>query len=468
MHILEKRHAHLSKKAFHLVFLAFRLVDQNTKQPANQRIRDQHDVRTGRIGTGFCNSSTPLCRLLSCAFVFIPLPGLENACPMLALKKLTASALVISLALYTSLALGQGHAFELGAYTGQMLNIHSAQPSTGMHKALVLSWTHRSYSYWYKAWHEPETGIAISYHDFGNSDVLGEGIGLQYQLGLKNRFKTHWRYFGRVKMGALYHTTKYHPTENPTNTVNGSDFSFLMTLSGGLEFKPSVRSRILMEGSLWHTSNGHTALPNVGANIAMLSVSYRCYLRDEGYLNVPKPVDSNQVRPWKPMARIAFGINEGGAAAEQGDGQSHDKYLLAFGFQNRYKPAFRLMVSMEAYYDKASRLFADSEGLSTESKEFLRSSAVLLMLGHEFIYNHFGVIFQGGVNVYNPTLGDHLKTHDANSSAQGLKRHVPGRFAVRYYFLNLWKHMQSPFLQMGVKSNFVKADFLEFGAGFTL
>lgn len=363
----------------------------------------------------------------------------------------------------------QSHAFELGSYLGHTINAYGTLPMRRPHQAVALTWTNRHYSYWYKAWHEPEVGLTVSYHDFGNPDVLGEGIGVQYQLGLKNRFKPKWRYFGRIRLGGIFHTKKYHPTKNPENIVTGSNIAFLTTASGGLEYKPSTRSRLLLEASFWHSSNAQIKLPNAGMTSLMVSLAYRYYLQEEAYLNVPKPVDTNQRVDWKPMAYFAYGLNQNGYATETSDRDQYDKYLLGFGFQKRYKPAFRLMLSVEAYYDEAYRKIVDDEQLVAEGEnEFLQSSAVMVMLGHEFIYNHFGLIFQGGVNVYNPTRDDQLNKHQPWADVNGVKRLFPGRFAVRYYFFNLWNHFKSPFLQLGVKSNFIQADFLEFGTGFTL
>ena len=364
--------------------------------------------------------------------------------------------------------LAQSHAFELGTHTGRMLDIFPNFPSHTRHNMLSLSWSTRHYSYWYKAWHEPETGITLTYHDLGNPSVLGYGIGLQYQMLLKRRFRPRWRYFGRARLGGIYNTKHYDYIDNPANIVTGSRFSFLVSLGGGLEFKPSTRSRIILEGSMWHSSNGHTNLPNVGMNTPMLSLAYRYYLKEEVYMNVPKPVDSCQVRPWYPVMNIAIGTNENGSTTRPTNGEKYQKYLVGFGFQKRYKPAFRLSLTLEAYYDEAYRFFVESEELSPDRNAFLQSSAVMILLGHEFIYNHFSIIFQGGINVYNPTL-DYLIRNDRDPSTISLvKRYVPGRFAVRYYLKNLWQFMGSPFAQLGVKSNLGQADYLEFGLGFTL
>jgi hypothetical protein len=101
----------------------------------------------------------------------------------------------------------------------------------------------------------------------------------------------------------------------------------------------------------------------------------------------------------------------------------------------------------------------------SDGNGILESSAVMLMVGHEFIYGRFGWIVNAGVNLYNPTLDRIINEVEQRSFSSVSKRYVPGRFAVRYYFNLPENSMAGTFIQLGVKSNLGQADFMEIGVG---
>lgn len=381
--------------------------------------------------------------------------------------RITSLLLLFVIQIDTSSTLfAQNHAFEVGTYAGAMFGKAAGFPSQGPHTAIALNWTNRHHSYWYKAWHEPETGLTFTFHDFGNPEVLGYGYGLQYHMLMKGRYRKNFRYFGRARIGGIYHTRKYDENVNPGNVMTGSHLAYISSLGGGMEVVVSQRSRLIGEFSLWHSSNAGYSLPNTGFNTAMLSMAYRYYLKEEAYLGVPKPVDTCQLRKWQVVSQFAYGLGQNHSTSLKNPEELYNKFRLSFGFQRRYKPAFRAMLSVDAIWDEAYE--AVKEEVNQDEDAQLSPYAVSLMLGHEFIYNHFGLIFQGGLNLFNPTHQYIFDAQDDLNLNEQLQRNIPGRLSVRYYFWNLWRYVRSPFAQIGIKSNFTRADYLEFGVGFTL
>lgn len=384
------------------------------------------------------------------------------------LVRLSVFILAATLLSFQSI-LAQYQRFESELGAGQMLPIYPHFPETDHHRSLAFSWMMSKPSPWNDRWHNPETGVLISYHDFGNDSILGTGLGLQYQMKLKQRLEKHFYLTQFFRFGGIYSNKAYHYIENTANIVSGSHYSFLIFAGLGFEFKVSDHFGFSLGGGMWHSSNGHTALPNVGVNtpMALFSASYtypkRMQKRNHSYL----PIDS-LMQGLRPSFMFAIGTNENGSTIRPTNGEQYRKYLMAIGLQKRYRSIFRTSLSIEAYYDEAYRFWVESEELDSDEGSFLHASTLMLLFGHEFIYQRFGFILQGGLNIYNPTLDFLIRSNNSSGTVDWIKRYVPGRVAMRYYFLHPWKHQKSPFVQVAIKSNLGQADYLEFGLGINL
>jgi len=357
----------------------------------------------------------------------------------------------------------QVRSIEAGALAGNMLDIYPNMPdhNTQVGGFASLRWGDKSsYRSFYGA---PESGIQLSYHNLGNNAVLGYAIGAQYQVTFDQYHTKRLRTFQRFNVGGIYVTKPYDFIDNPDNNVFGSPLSALLSISAGVKYK-FRNNALALQASYWHSSNAHTALPNIGMNVPMIMLSLEKFFYIED-INSIEDQESFKLNPrFGLMIYGALGMNEAGGTVRPTNGSTYNKNLFALGGTYRFRTIHRVSLSVEGYYDEAYRLWNETMEWS-DGNGILESSAVMLMVGHEFIYGRFGWIVNAGVNLYNPTLDKIINEVEQRSFSSVSKRYVPGRFALRYYFNLPENSLAGTFIQLGVKSNLGQADFMEIGVG---
>lgn len=141
---------------------------------------------------------------------------------------------------------------------------------------------------WHKAYRYPFVGVTAFYYDYGNPDVLGQSMGilpyLNFHLVRKKTFGVNFR----VGMGLSYTTEKFHSKNNYKNIAIGSHYN------ATIDFMLSVRkswNRYTLTGGIefMHHSNGATFLPNLGINAPTLNIGIGYQLsKEENTLSEPK------------------------------------------------------------------------------------------------------------------------------------------------------------------------------------
>jgi hypothetical protein len=359
---------------------------------------------------------------------------------------------------------GQWSAMEVGAMAGNMLNIYPNMPAHATQRAGFAAFRFGGRSPYRELYRYPEHGFIASFHDFGNTQQLGYGYGLQYQVSFNQYLSKRIRTFERLNIGGIYVTRPYHFIDNPGNNVFGTPFTALISASAGVRYK-TARHAIALQASYWHSSNAHTALPNVGMNtpMLMLSIERFFYIEDVYVIDTThKPMQLPS--QWGMALRYGWGRNEAGGTVRPTNGGKYAKHLGSIAISRRYSTIHRATLSLEAYYDEAYALWNETMQWSRDRRT-LGASVLMCMLGHEFIYGRFGLITQVGINIHNPTLDRLIGEVERPNAANILKRYIPGRFAMRYYLSKDEEAWNSPFIQIAVKSNMGQADFMEVGFG---
>jgi hypothetical protein len=371
--------------------------------------------------------------------------------------------IVLLLLLHTGQSQSIWSGIEIGGLAGNMLDIYPSMPPHSIHRGAFMSLRWGGKSAYRELYNNVESGIQASFHDLGNPSVLGYGIGLQYQATFNQYITRRIRSFQRFNVGGIYVTEPYDYLNNTANNVFSSDVSALLSVSAGLRYK-FRQNAIALQASYWHSSNAHTVLPNVGMNVPMLMLSLeKFFYKEDIYVLEEK-------EPFKIDNRIGLllygvlGFNEAGGTVRPTNGNTYRKQLASIGATYRFRTIHRVSLSLEGYHDDAYALWNNAMEW-TESKDYFASTALMLMMGHEFIFGHFGWIINGGVNLYNPTLDRIINEVEQRNFSSISKRYVPGRFAVRYYFNKSENNLGAAFVQLGVKSNLGQADFMEIGIG---
>lgn len=134
-----------------------------------------------------------------------------------------------------------------------------------------------------KQWHHdylfPKGGISFYYSDWGNREVLGSGFGLHGFITLPFIKKKGWSFSSRLGAGIGYATKVFDQVKNPKNNALGTHLNSLVFIGAEIE-KQFKQSSISLGADMTHFSNGAVKVPNLGINIAYVSIAFTYYFKE--------------------------------------------------------------------------------------------------------------------------------------------------------------------------------------------
>ena len=149
---------------------------------------------------------------------------------------------------------------------------------------------------WERGFRFPDRGLHLAIIDLGSRKLLGTGIAVYPFVDFPLFFGNDWSCRLRYGMGLGYVQHTFDPEENYKNTALSSH------LNGTIHFDLHVNKCIGQRGAfdagigITHYSNGATALPNLGINLAAAHIGYRRYFGERRALH-KETHDQRQLRP---------------------------------------------------------------------------------------------------------------------------------------------------------------------------
>ena len=353
----------------------------------------------------------------------------------------------------------------IGGYIGKVLEIYSDFPKSSYSYGIDAAWTRQgdTNNIWESLYNYPETGIVLTYTNFGNSDTLGSSIGLVYRFQLMQILGKRWSITEGMDMGFAYYNKPFHNVENPGNIAVGGSFSALIRFNFSVRYAVANTWQLYTGFTFHHASNGHTGLPNVGINIPMLNFGVVYYLKkNPSFYKVQKQEFRYNKRLQFNM-RVALGINRFGSEVGPSNGPYYPIYLASFYADKRVSGINNIQFGIDTYYNSGYRQYLESQQPNELEANFVNSSVISIWIGNELLIGRMGIILQVGYYLHNPFLKYFIKQDE---TADQLKAYIPGRFGVQYYLKDHFHGARSnAFIGVYVKSNMGQADFLEFSLG---
>ncbi len=118
----------------------------------------------------------------------------------------------------------------------------------------------------------PRMGLSLSYFNYANPRVLGNGYTLAYYVEPFMSYRRRLNFSFRAGGGLAYLDTPYHPVNNPTNLFYSAPLSFLLQVNLGLNYRLSPHLNLRAAGYYSHISNGGMREPNKGINFPTASL----------------------------------------------------------------------------------------------------------------------------------------------------------------------------------------------------
>ncbi len=245
-----------------------------------------------------------------------------------------------------------------------------------------------------KAWESchcyPKTGIATSFWDYDNREVLGYGITSMFYIepvfGARNAIS----FSIRAAFGLSYQTKPYHPENNPDNLSYSTFIAFPLQLGGSVHFR--IKPKWYLDVTLVynHFSNGGIKEPNKGINWPTAAIGVGHYLKRPEFKD---RVKNNWRELQKPESR--FDVTFFMAFKEP----VSKLYMFSPGIELKYSRQVSRINALTGGTEIIADNFAsyDMELAGIDESHIKWSFAV----GNEFILGKFLFSQQIGVYVYN-------------------------------------------------------------------
>ncbi len=239
----------------------------------------------------------------------------------------------------------------------------------------------------------PEAGLGLYYLNYNNQQIYGEVFGIVPHLRVRVITKENFSWSLRVGMGLAYVTNPYQrvPKQNLENETIGGYINNLSPLQTDLRYRINNHLEVQAGAHLIHVSNASFRRPNFGINIWGIQAGLRYF-----------PVSNNPQRIHRTLPklknRILFYAKGSIAFAEKDmpDGGLNRIYNAGIFATKRYAGKNKIILGADYTYNTAvyANLKYNEERPGEENKYSSQSS---IFAGHEFEFNRFGIVMQGGV-----------------------------------------------------------------------
>ncbi|MEP7171738.1 MAG: acyloxyacyl hydrolase, partial [Bacteroidota bacterium] len=319
---------------------------------------------------------------------------------------------------------------------------------------------------WHKNYNYATLGFHFIYGSIGNKNVLGNVAAFIPEMIFPHRISDKLKFSESAGIGISYFNKPYNQVSNPENIVIGSHITFCAMAAIILEYKLNEKFSVLFRPCIYHSSNSHTALPNVGMNIPVVGLGVK-YFPHQMPSAVKNDTSSAYNKKIHFNMRLGLGLNEQGGATGPANGPKYPVYLASFFITKNYSLVNKVQLGIEAWYNTGVYDYITSEDFY-DDHEKIKSAALVFFLGHEFLMGHFSLVAQGGIYLYNPFYRDKLKSENEISFKQKLKTIFPARLGYQYYLFDATlKHRHNLFVAVYIKTNLGQADFLDTGIGYS-
>lgn len=287
---------------------------------------------------------------------------------------------------------------------------------------------------WHKSYNHPIIGMTLFGASVGNSKILGNFFGSYAFIEFPFLKTKRYRFTGKLGSGLAYGTKAYDPINDPKNAVISTHVNALVCF--GLKNRFVVNNHQYVLGiDLTHCSNGAFKVPNIGINMPFISLGY-------GYRFITTEKESIE-RTTLPFRKILYGATAILSAKEifpTGQGRSPVYSLSTFA---RY--FFKPKVGCEISLDVTSKqvIFKYHPEIPKNQLDVVQ---VGFYTGYLLPLDNFHLVIGMGINIRDKYQPESLLYH---------------RIGMRYYFKN------GIHLNAVLRSNWAKADFTEWGIGYT-
>ena len=286
---------------------------------------------------------------------------------------------------------------------------------------------------YHEAYRYPKFGVTFFGTTTGNRDILGNFYGLYSFIDFPFAKGKRSELSGRVGAGLCYITKVFDQETNPKNVAMSTHLNALIVF--GLRYRYFIGNSHLLFGlDMSHASNGSTRVPNLGVNLPYASIGY-------GYtFNRQDKIENTEVfeaRKWKISAVGIFSVKQ----IFPTGGKTYPIYALSVVGNKKFTQKAGLELGLDFIYKTSINGYKPWIPKTPASifQAGVYAGYVLPLNKLEFIVG-MGAYY---IDKYNPD--------------DKLYHRIGMRYYVNDHFL----------INFSLKTHWAKADYAEYGIGYT-
>jgi hypothetical protein len=321
---------------------------------------------------------------------------------------------------------------------------------------------------WHQLYHYPKTGYLLVFGGLGNKRELGNVFGFVPNMTL-NAANKKW-YAPRITLGlgVAYFNNPFNDPENVTNLYIGSSFTAMGYAS--VYVQPRLRVNLDLKAgiSVFHCSNGHVQIPNLGINLPALNIGivYKPSALPENFTKNPVVLPKAKIHV---NIRAGMGVHQLARTTEPIGTAKYAVYVSDIYISRRFGAINNVQAGIEINHYNSYYNYIVRENMFGSDRK-LKATVVTAFLGHEFMIGHVSLLSQGGINIYNPFYREYVKQFKSDQGIKTeLKKYISTRLGLQYYIWDpKYCTRHNIFVGAYIKANFGQADFICSQVGFVL
>ena len=289
---------------------------------------------------------------------------------------------------------------------------------------------------WEQQLNNPKYGISILASTAGNKAIIGNVYALNSFIDISVFGNKTFYISTRLAGGIGWVSKPFDQENNPKNVAIGSHLNGFIQLGAHLNYEKN-QHHFAFGFDISHFSNGAAKLPNLGLNLPYLSIGYT---RFNG--NVKEALTKKKVAFSKSWSWIALGF----LAPKQ-----------VFPTGGRTAPVFGLSSFIERRINRSSGIEFGIDLVSNQThfdiyKEIEKTQLDVLQIG---VFSGYLFHINSSLCLYTG-IGAYIK-NKLNPAG-----YIYNRLGIRYI------GKKRLLLNIGIKANYAKADYFEYGIGYRL
>ncbi len=286
----------------------------------------------------------------------------------------------------------------------------------------------------------PNAGVSALYFNSGNAEVIGNCFGLYSYFTLP---LSRVKFIPKLRMGGGfgYVEKPFDALDNQNNNAIGSHLNVCLLVELTNEVNITNNIDWVYGLSLTHFSNGSFAQPNLGLNFATLNTGIKYSFGDAKTV-----IAANDYALDKSIKWLAF-VYGGLKSNSTHYPEKHPVVSLSAEGNKRLTYKSMLLFGADIYYNSSIEHMDEYNHLE-ENVDYLKPNSNFqsgVFFGYGLVFDRLMISIQNGIYAYNL------------EKERGIFYH---RVSVRRNFKDKW------IANIGLKSHFAVAEYLEFGVGY--